>query len=1271
MIMKTTSTLAAALFAISLSSCMFGPDEEGRVGTGDNTVTFVVSTPAASGESGSATRAMAGGGGNGHFPGGVPANYRNYSDDADTATYGTAFGGYPDAEAEQAAFKRAVAAMSANYAETPAKNNPHPTTRAIPEGSGQETEDNRVDDITILLFDSTNKLLVKTINVGRPADGVTIEEYPGDKQRKQFTLSLPDGSYKAVFVANCREAVASLPLTTPLSYLTTPSNGVRVPQTGMWTTNRPFPMASLVVDFKIPNTTTDFSKKPVELIRSLAKINVKTTLPTDRFTIKNIVVHKYNNEGLLMPHPDWRKGMNTLSLANANAPQNVLNATGRLVYADKITNNQCVDEIFVYEQAAENLNTTEECMNSLSVLVCADVEITGQHGGTTTLTDRWYRINILKTDPADNKTKLVDIIRNYRYDLIVEQVNSRGYETEQEALANLPTGLELVITEKSEMPGGTAYNGEYQLTTDRSVIILGHEAGASASMNVYTDYDGGWQTSTPTENFVTLSGATSQANDQTPSPLTVTMSANTGNTIRRTSFTIVAGTLSKEIVIVQLPDPDNVTAKSNPITDYVGAFWKYNQRGERLIALNPDKEWSAFVLDGADWVVMDTKPSTDATVLTTSGPALSGNDPDFERLHSVTSTVGWASGATGSRGGYFRLGIRNSHAATSDVPARYAVVLMVDGDVTDLSKNPGNQFISRRLLYLRQGEGPDYLFRPNDPVPSGILAGPNRPAARKFSPYNLTAQTLDASVNRYDEPNGPNPSRFAEYPSQAGAFFQWANATNMRYAWNPNSLTVAGWDEVAGISNWDLMGTNHEACPVGYHRPTDGPTDRISDMTSAYDMKLSEIRQSLFLSPIAGSIIPSESDNMMMGFYADGFFDRRVVTSMTSYDTSGTLSTEENSVVSATNNQIAYRGYLVYNRSSHASLFFPAAGFRMRNTSDGSLTRAGGTIRYWSSSLDQNPWALYTGSPAEIPTLNASYNINMGYSVRCVKDYASDAVILPEFDNLLGQFRLRQQSDIDIAIMIFDDAEDNVDNNRAKPGQSLIYMYDATQPNNGYIGYQNFYAHYGSTLIGTWGGDPTSGNYPIADGKGGYYYSGESFWIDVEALNNFPEEELSRYINIYICARWYHGGNPHADVSGYITNLWLEYWSDGEIYKDDDKFIFYNEGGTDVNPEKGQDLYDLALYGNSPGAPTLESWIVPDYIDPSYYNTPEAPPTRIMRVRYDRVSHKAVAFWYHKNPGDDYNWPTMDNVETPTAGGVGTPPEFVPNADQGRIYKSR
>jgi hypothetical protein len=78
----------------------------------------------------------------------------------------------------------------------------------------------------------------------------------------------------------------------------------------------------------------------------------------------------------------------------------------------------------------------------------------------------------------------------------------------------------------------------------------------------------------------------------------------------------------------------------------------------------------------------------------------------------------------------FRIGLQKSYTATNTYPARYAVVVifLYNEQITRVHK-----------LYLRQGEGADYLMRPTDPVNGGeMVNGSLRPLASKFSPYNLT-----------------------------------------------------------------------------------------------------------------------------------------------------------------------------------------------------------------------------------------------------------------------------------------------------------------------------------------------------------------------------------------------------------------------------------------------------------------------------------------------------------------------------------------------------
>jgi hypothetical protein len=279
-------------------------------------------------------------------------------------------------------------------------------------------------------------------------------------------------------------------------------------------------------------------------------------------------------------------------------------------------------------------------------------------------------------------------------------------------------------------------------------------------------------------------------------------------------------------------------------------------------------------------------------------------------------------GGTVASGGTikFRIGLKTTYSATNTYPARYAVVVVTYG-------TPAKTF----NLYLRQGEDPDYVWSPSEYYPYGGSTD-LRTSAVKFSPYNLTASGL-TDVVKYI-PVAVGGGVFTAYPTQAGAFFQWANETNPRYAYHPVTPAddlLSVWDTNTPTGFWDTLGSTYETCPqsyslttgtsVNFRRPNDGST---SAANPAGDVAGSEMRQSLWEDPQIGqtfSVIGSVG-----GFYADGFFDRRSHTH-TAYGISG----RDNSAVSILTKDVAYIGRLFYNRDNKRSLFFPALGSRNEN----------------------------------------------------------------------------------------------------------------------------------------------------------------------------------------------------------------------------------------------------------------------------------------------------------------------------------------------------
>lgn len=262
--------------------------------------------------------------------------------------------------------------------------------------------------------------------------------------------------------------------------------------------------------------------------------------------------------------------------------------------------------------------------------------------------------------------------------------------------------------------------------------------------------------------------------------------------------------------------------------------------------------------------------------------------------------------------------------------------------------------------------------------------------------------------------------------------------------------------------------------------------------------------------------------------------------------------------------------------------------------------------------------------------------------------------VIEPFDNLTGQFRItppfsgnngwQTVPDIDIAVMVYSD--DN-----GKPGESLL-PHDSEHIMDQYLGYYSSYfvadhqaAVYRGVLIGQWGGDPGQGADPNNPQS-----SGESFTVDVQALNQFTREELSRYVNIYIYSWWFTGFDDEHTVDSWQASLWLEYWKGGTLNRIQSStgalwtsYIYSNIGGQNMNPNSTPvpiDLGDAMTRRTAPSGPTIA--LITDPNDGAY---------RILRIRYDRITHKALVIWYNEN--DAANWPVV--VETRRMGPFAAP----------------
>lgn len=464
----------------------------------------------------------------------------------------------------------------------------------------------------------------------------------------------------------------------------------------------------------------------------------------------------------------------------------------------------------------------------------------------------------------------------------------------------------------------------------------------------------------------------------------------------------------------------NPTANQHGL--FNAAFFKHNQKGERIITgQHPlDQTWSVTVPAAyRSWLVVSATPSFDPGVGTES-PGNAENYP--VTLNQYKGENGYSiTGLTGRI--YFRIGVKENadFVPTEESDPKFGYI--------DLSYYPGWRATMR--IYVRQGEAGAYIYEPTDAIPGIVYGAWNggqnysadvredmrllptnvRRGAVKFSALNLTSGNLAGNSNPDYENVGIKNARFVDFPSQAGAFFQWGvdlkgTVSGMtdyyRRAFNPSkSSLVSGfpWGYQEFPIMWDgdtsasipVYKAEFEVCPPGYRRPTDGFTDKIS-YNGYYDylpdegstgtainykdqIEYSELRVSLFNVPFAGNAASSAdyqttfttpfggTGNTGPGTYPYGI-DRNMRARKQLKGTTYTFYSDGffdrrpvkeastgNYGVSLGNSNVAYQGVLYFNPDSgtNASVFFPSAG-RLNNIT-GALESIGSTGYYWSSSV--------------------------------------------------------------------------------------------------------------------------------------------------------------------------------------------------------------------------------------------------------------------------------------------------------------------------------
>ena len=344
---------------------------------------------------------------------------------------------------------------------------------------------------------------------------------------------------------------------------------------------------------------------------------------------------------------------------------------------------------------------------------------------------------------------------------------------------------------------------------------------------------------------------------------------------------------------------------------YVGTFHRHDQVGERVISIQTPKSgvYMVQVVQGQEFIRLapgiGTNGSADPNLLTAN--------------HDDAENYPVQDGKTQLVGNSDRIVFRVGMAGTiEEHKVRYGLILVTHAGGVN-------------RIFVRQGEEPDYVMRPEDPMKlENNITKDKRPSAVKLTVFNLT----DPQGRTGRVYLGNRQGSFTQFPSEGGYFFQ----AFQPYAWYPTG-NVVDWISSPSIDpNW-------ESCPPGYRRINDGAEKENVNG----DVEGSEMRQSLWYYPKSGSG-KSDYENSIRGLLADGSFDRKKQIEK-KYGYYSGISVGEGAT-------IGHLGVIIFNPLNYASIFMPGAGSR-NYFSNGNLYDSGASSLWWSSSIRSSTSAWF------------------------------------------------------------------------------------------------------------------------------------------------------------------------------------------------------------------------------------------------------------------------------------------------------------------------
>jgi len=449
-----------------------------------------------------------------------------------------------------------------------------PSTRSATTRSLSATDENHVKEIDVLVFEKNGGEYVYKASCGESS----IKTDEGNSRLKTFTVTLRQGQYDLVVLANSREIIgaASLDGLTKTQALATLK--ASMPSGGKWVASasatgyKPFPMWGDVGTITV-NAQTDLTgSNKILLTRAVARVDVLVPELVTNFKLTSVDVYNYNTQGSLVPDGDNWDTTTKPEAPFATAPNVPSSSTlteGPVEYNNKdskteinTAGNNCASEIYIFE--AENHtdagHTTAKGLTDRTCLVIGGVWDANSDGDLTNDGDpTYYRVDF--STGSGVSQSFIDVKRNHKYTFNINRVSGPGYEDSHTAFTSGPVNIEAAVVPWNDGEGGEVYfDSQYYLSIKPKTAFEFYKEGTTQTTTVTTDVPAGWKITKITEadGMTTNSGwletNISSGSSGIATGLNITVEPNTGS--ERTGYIfITAGRIEAVLTVTQSATP--------------------------------------------------------------------------------------------------------------------------------------------------------------------------------------------------------------------------------------------------------------------------------------------------------------------------------------------------------------------------------------------------------------------------------------------------------------------------------------------------------------------------------------------------------------------------------------------------------------------------------------------------------------------------------------------------------------------------------------------